>query len=146
MTIQAFKLGSLGQDSVTGVKSATVWINGADRCMSFVNPAININSSSGTAYQVTAGTTLYITELTLTHYPGAGAAAYIRIGYGDTTVADGTLTPTNMVVITGMYHLFNTEPVSRNLPVLIQIPAEKYPCAITSTAAISCSFYGIEVA
>ena len=71
--IQAFKLGSVGQDTLTNVKYASAKATEDNGYMTLEKPV-------GTDYQVTAGYTLNITRVL---FANESAGAGFEIGYGD---------------------------------------------------------------
>jgi len=141
MTIQAYKLGSLGQDSVVGTKIMTAYLaaNGANQYMTFEYPV-------GTDYVVTAGYTFYITKIDISGNALPPNACQALIGYGDDGVADGGDAPTNFVRLTGAYEK-QAAISTLSIDVLIPIPAGKYPCINCIPASVTMvTAYGIEIA
>lgn len=137
MTVRAYKLGALGQDELTGIKCLAATTAGAGpNYMTFEYPV-------GTDYQVTSGTTFYITKLDVSAVQGEDAR--VTIGYGDNGVADGTTTPTNLVLLTAFYSVRTTSP-TLEFNVIIPIPQQKYPCIKqTLGTALAVTVYGIQV-
>tara|TARA_Y100000310_G_scaffold295348_1_gene326597 strand:+ start:66 stop:479 length:414 start_codon:yes stop_codon:yes gene_type:complete len=121
MTV-AFKLGSVGQDGVTGLRSMFVRLTTASR---YMTP----HTSGTTDYVVPEGKTFYITKISLM---GGGALSSISIGYGDDAVAEGAGAPTNAIALTGTKHVI---AVSANTyyvyDTFLIAPAEKYPYVLS---------------
>ena len=137
MTIQAFRLGSVGQDTINNVKTGHATSGTNNNYMTFEFPI-------GTDYQVTAGYTFLITKILFRH-SGTGAAFYL--GYGDTGVADGASAPTNFVQVTQLFAAANNLELFE-YDIFVPIPAGKYPCIKCAAASgtVYVQIYGIEVA
>lgn len=131
--IQAWRLGSVGQDSVANTKCLSVSIATTAHYMTFESPM-------GTDYQVTAGHTLYITKVFV---QGTAAGYGPSFGYGDNGVADGVAAPTNWVQLTRIFAIQDSAK-TWDWDVIIAIPAGKYPCAL-SLGVFSCTVFGVEV-
>jgi len=131
-----FKVGSLGTDSPASVKSMTSRTTSANNYMT-------LESVVGTDYQVPAGKTFYITSVV---YMANSASGGIKIGYGDTGVADGAAAPTNFVQLT---EEFRSETADKLIPVsvLVAIPAGKFPCVRQNAGAVQLyvTYFGVEV-
>jgi len=130
----AFRLGSLAQDAVTGIKSLCALVTASSRYMSLESPV-------GTDYQVPAGKTFYITKM---HYSGVDASIGFVIGYGDTGVADGAAAPTNPVQLTQM-HRGASAFIEYSADVFLAIPAAKYPYIQWQSGYILLNVEGLEV-
>ena len=130
----AFKLGSIVQDAITGLKSVFVAIAADAHYMSFESPL-------GTDYAVTAGTTLYVGKLS-GHMGTANCS--IRIGYGDNGVADGAAAPTNPVYLTPSI-IFASANTEYFFEVYFAVPAGKFPFAITEGGLFKGFIYGVEL-
>jgi len=137
--IQAFRMGAVGQNSVTNVKwlTATGLTNNANYYMTMERPV-------ETDYRVTAGYTLYITKL---FYQSSTNGDVIRIGYGDTPVAYGSSAPTNFVQLSDGFACESSAKTSE-FDVMLAIPAEKYPCVKIGGAGATQQFQcvGVEIA
>lgn len=132
-TIQAFKLGAVGQDSVTNTKVMCAYSTDDVRYMTLESPV-------GTDYVVTAGYTLYMTFV----IPNPSTAGHgIVVGYGNDGVADGTSAPTGWVQLTERLYGSNT---GVGWQVLIPIPAGKYPCIKAVGGACRATIFGLEIA
>src|SRR3990167_4433219 len=118
MAVIAYKLGALGQDSVSGIKNLAGTVSGSNY--------MTLETPVGTDYQVPAGKTFYITKLDLTRLSGNGAQ--VKIGYGDSGVAHGTVSPTKYVALTSTYHIGGSATQTLAFEIIIPIPAQKYPC------------------
>ena len=93
----------------------------------------------GTDFVVTAGKTFYITMISLSR-------GSVLIGYGDDGVAAGAAAPTNWVQVSGELRCTPSIEGHASIPVLIAIPAGKYPCAKENDGGVALlSIYGIEV-
>ena len=133
MAIQAFRLGSVGQDSITNVKVMAAHPLSTDYYMTFEYPI-------GTDFVVTAGYTLYMTKIIF--YPdGAGVGPII--GYGDNGVASGAAAPTNWVQITQAIPGLAT---GQEYDIFVPIPAGKYPCMKNFAGVTRATIYGVEIA
>ena len=85
VTVRAYKLGALAQDGLDGIITIACRPGASAHYMTF-------ETTSGTDYQVSAGSAFYITKFDMT---STGAAPDVAIGYGDNGVADGASAPTN---------------------------------------------------
>lgn len=108
--------------------------SGNSRYMTFLK-------EDGTAYQVPAGKTLYITA---SNYHGVAAGNLWNFGYGDDAVADGVAAPTNAksVSVSIVVAVANTQ---YTLDVYAAIPALKYPYAFSSIGDNRINMYGIVI-
>ena len=136
MTIQAFRLGSVGQDSLTGVKYAVAYIAAGDNYKTLESPV-------GTDYQVTAGYTLYITKIV---WGSSTAGSQIKqFGYGDDGIAEGAAAPTNAVVLIPFFLQGSTTALAE-LEGIWTIPSGKYPYFQANTALSGFIIFGVEIA
>ena len=121
--VLSIQFGTIIKDSLTGVKM-----------MSAVASSTNYDTFAlpvGTKYQVPAGKIYHAGQV---RYSGDTVGMYIDVGYGDTSVTNSAVPPTNYVnllpflaVDTAVKHF--TENI------YLYIPANKYPC-IRSVAGI----------
>ena len=127
MTV-AFKLGSVGQDGVTGLRSMFGRLSTSSR---YITP----HTSGTTDYVVPAGKTFYITKITLN---GGSALRSISIGYGDDAVAEGAGAPTNAVTLTSTKHVIAVSADTYYVyDTFLIVPAEKYPYILSGGAVSS---------
>jgi len=131
MVTTAFRVGSLGQDAVTGIKCLYSFP------ASSYYDCVKIASVN---YQVTAGKTLYITKLMLTV---SVTASYLIIGYGDNAIDNAVTVPTNWKVMTSRLPLVLADQI-QSFDVFIPIPATKYAHVYTSAGG-SATIFGIEL-
>ena len=135
MTVRAYKLGALGQDDLTGIKTLAANANGTDHYMTFESPV-------GTDYVVSAGSTFYITKAQLVC---SAAGAGFVIGYGDDGVGEGAVAPTNWVQLTERLKE-QTATFWNDIDLIVPIPSGKYPCLKSIGNVIHyVTAYGIEV-
>lgn len=110
----AFRIGTLAQDAVTGIKFA------------FASPSttnyMTLELTGGVDYQVTAGKTFYITRIDFT---SATANTYLHLGYADDGVPDQAGAPTNPITLTGNLRV-DTAYKRATYDVFIPVPATKY--------------------
>jgi len=139
MAIQAFKLGAVAQDSLNGVRSGFATF-ASDNFEKYYT----VRSQSGTAFQVSTGSTTHFTQIVYMNGSATGGLSF-EIGYGDTAVAEGTGTPTNWTVLTSRFgqNANAEEPVEFKL--IIRIPSAKYPCIHQYTGLTRVTLFGIEV-
>lgn len=139
MTVRAYKLGSLGQDDLTGIQMVAAYMTAPGSTAGYMT----LENPVGTDYQVPAGQTYYITSLHIS-VTDTTAINVVRVGYGDNGVSEGASAPTNYVELTGSFSTGNKGTLELN--VLIPIPAQKYPCMriVTGTPS-SLTAYGIVV-
>lgn len=146
-----YKQGSHGSDTLTGLMS--FWGFGAAGHIATIRQA----NGATTGYQVTAGKTLYITRVVLS---STSNAIQVSIGYGDTDIGmDSAADPTNYVKVLGNNHIgattanqspltgvLSTSPYPMvDVPVIITIPASKFPTAFFNTVAGGAYLEGFEV-
>jgi hypothetical protein len=134
MSFATYKLGTLVTDTITGLKNLTGYASLSFHYATFEYPqAID--------YQVPAGKKFIITKLIF--YSGDVAAVW-KIGYGDDGVADGIVSPTNLVYI--LRELAST-PANTLITVetYLEIPALKYPCMYTVSNGVWVNVMGIEL-
>ena len=130
--IQAFKLGSIGQNSIDNVKLMVSSATSENNYMTFESPV-------GTDYSVPAGYTLYMSKIVIRSAAGGG----YYLGYGDNGVANGVAAPTNWVQLTGSYSVANYG----EFDTFIAIPTGKYPCAKAAHVyGVSVTAIGVEIA
>jgi hypothetical protein len=131
---RAFKVGSLAQDAITGLKAASVYISATARYMSFEFPV-------ATDYQVPAGKTFIITKIL---YASTAANSRMQIGTGTAAVADGAAAPAGYVALTTLFfaHVDTTEYAS---DVYIPIAENLYPCAYSAANDAHIRIFGVEV-
>jgi len=136
--VRAYRLGSVGQDSLDGVRMAAASPT-TTNYMTFESPI-------GTDLQVTSGYTFYITRIDLKATSSTNPCSVI-IGYGDDGVANGAAAPTNWVAKTSQYVVVAGDS-TQQFDVIIPIPSEKYPCALAAGVGNGAlvNIYGIEVA
>ena len=137
--VRAYRLGSVAQDSLTGVEVLASAPDGG-HYMTFETPV-------GTDYVVPASTTFYITKMDLKARTIAEGVS-VEIGYGDDGVASGAAAPTNYVAMTGSYTTKDADSTLQ-FNILVPIPTGKYPCARSTAGASNdaeVTVYGIEVA
>ena len=133
MSTIAFKIGSLVQDSVAGLKALAAFAT-ATNYMTLEIPV-------GTDYQVPVGKTFYITKVS---YSVSTANEHVIIGYGDTGIPDQAAPPTNYVALTAYLQAPAAYTIyERDL--FLAIPAQKYPCVKAGTAGLYALIHGIEV-
>jgi hypothetical protein len=133
MTIQAFRLGAVGQDSVVNTKVMCARA-GSSEYQTFESPV-------GTDYQVTNGYTLYITKIVIST---SGSICTGSIGYGDDGVGAGGTPPTNWKQLTTS--IISNASNSTQYDVIIPIPSQKYPCVLIETNGGSVTIFGVEIA
>ena len=136
MTVRAYKLGALGQDDLTGVKSLMAEVAASNYR--------TLQSPSGTNYQVTSGTNLYITMLSMS----GGDINKCIVGYGDIVANNSSSAPTNWIQISAEFQVAGTGVSQQSIPVLLVVPQQKYPCIKEASGATPTrvNAYGIEAA
>lgn len=135
--IQAFRLGSVGQDSLDNVKTIHAAVNVINNYMTFEFPI-------GTDYQVTAGYTCYLSKVL---FRSSTTGDAFVLGYGDTAVALGAAAPTNFVQVTEVFASANDTELF-NFDIIVPIPAGKYPCMKSFAATpqmVRVQLYGVEI-
>lgn len=133
--IQAFRLGAVGTDTLSGTMYAVSYISSSTDWETLESPV-------GTDYQVTAGYTLYITKIVWSS--NTAGAQVTEIGYADNGVAEGSNALTNKVVVFPV--LFGTASATQSLEGLWTIPAGKYPFFTAGVAGVLVMIFGVEVA
>lgn len=117
--VYGIKIGSIVQDSVTGIKNGSTLTNADGNYMTVESPV-------GTDLVVTAGKTLYVG---LVIYQGSAKGISFEIGYGDDGVANDATPPTNYVQVIQDVLVTQTDDTSHSCDMIIAaIPAGKYPC------------------
>ncbi len=132
MTI-GFKIGTFGQDAVTGICTLGATLG--------ANVYQTLGFPFGTGYAVTAGKTLYITEV---FFHNDAGARQIYFGYGDTDVDDSVAAPTNAVQIGGNLAILTANVVYKH-DVFIPVPATKYPFFWATGSNAYVTALGVEV-
>lgn len=133
--IQAFRLGSVGQDSVARTKCLTAQVAGADHYMTF--------DQAGVDYFAPSGYTFYITQIVVTGGNANGGAK--TIGHGTDGVAAGAAAPSNPVTLTNKFTI-STSGDSVAFSVHIPVPDGKYPYMQGVGSGDSIVVFGVEVA
>lgn len=131
---RGFRVGSLAQDEVTGIKVLAITTTVANRFSTFECPL-------STDYQVPAGKIFYITKIT---FSANVAGSDVRIGYGDDGVYDDAGGPTNAVGVTlGYFAIIAKEKYETE--VFIPIPAQKYPYMYAIGGGMTVNIQGVEI-
>jgi len=131
MTI-AFRIGSVAQDTTTGLKGLWAGQN-AGSYMTFQSPV-------GTYYQVPTGKKFIITKIV---YHGEGANVQIRIGYGDDTTNSGS-PPTNAVYLV-QFLSGVTAFLEYSIDCYFEVPEGKYPFYKAESQNSVVHIFGVEV-
>jgi len=134
MPTTAFKIGSLAQDSPTGIKILVAHNVAGAHYMTFETPV-------GTDYQVPAGKTFYITKIS---YSVAAATASATIGSGTAAVGEGAVAPAGYVALTGLYYGYLAFTQYEG-DAFIPIAQNLYPCLVSGGGAVDANIFGIEV-
>jgi len=133
MAKRLYKLGSLAQDTRTGLK--VIFVSGTKDLFDTLEQPL------GTDYQVPAAKVFYITAVV---YHADTAKTIIRIGYGDDTVSSSAVPPTNPVYVSPFYNAAVVD-VHNHHETFYEIPAEKYPFIECQTGAGVAEVQGIEI-
>lgn len=133
MAKRLYKLGSLAQDTVTGLKVLFKAV-AKDDFDTFQYPL-------GTNYVVPANKTLYITQVV---YYGDTAKTIIRILYGDDVVTASAVPPTNPVYISP-WHVAPVAEVDHHHETFITVPENKYPAVEAQVGGGSVEIHGLEI-
>lgn len=128
-----FRLGSLAQDAVTGIK------------IIFATPAnaqfMTLETPVGIDYQVPAGKTFYITQA---YTEIGGANGSFLVGYGDDGVPSQAGAPTNWKQMTTLLYIDKAN-VSYPFNLFVPIPAGKYPTLLASGGVGHINIVGVEL-
>ena len=133
MAKRLYKLGSLAQDTRTGLK--TLFVNSLNAKYD------TLEYPSGTPYQVPAAKTFYITRLLMRT---SLANSYLTLYYGDNAVSGAAAPPANGVKISTAY-IIPTALVLYDIEIFKEIPAEKYPCVNALIGTVAIEVYGLEI-
>lgn len=133
MAKRLYKLGSLAQDTRTGLKVLfkTVMKDDFD----------TVQYPLGTDYQVPAGKTLYISTVL---FYGDTAKTIMRVLYGDDVVTASATPPTNPVYITPFYTVL-VSGEDHHHETLIEVPAGKYPAFEFQVGGGVAEIQGVEI-
>ena len=115
MAKRLYKLGSLAQDTRTGLK--TIFKLG------LLGKYNTLEAPQDTDYQVPTGAVFNITRIACI---GDAANTVVQILYGDTAVSDSAVEPTNPVYITPPYRCCVAD-ICYPRDVFFEVPALKYP-------------------
>jgi len=133
MAKRLYKLGSLAQDTVTGLM--TIFKVGLKDKYS------TLEAPKGTQYQVPVGKNFYITRVSSI---GDIANTVFELFYGDDAVDNAAAPPTNVVYIAPPYCAClsdNWYPID----VFFKVPAGKYPGAYVKIGNCIVEIQGIEI-
>jgi len=134
MPTKTYKLGSLCQDSETGIKALYAGNTAGAKYST-------LGTGAGGSYQVPVGKKLY---LSLAGFFCAAANGTVIFGYGDTVVADSVVAPVNAVEVSNRLSS-PTAFIWNELNVFLEIPAGKYPFFFSDSGGSSSMVYGLEV-
>lgn len=133
MAKRLYKLGSLAQDTRTGLKS--IFKTG------LVDKFNTLEAPKATDYQVPADKTYYITRISCV---GDAANTLVRILYGDDAVENSAVAPTNPVYITPFFKCC-TADVCYCHDVFYEVPTGKYPAIELQTGNGIVEVGGLEI-
>lgn len=133
MTKRLFKLGSLAQDSRTGLK--IIFASGTKDLFDTLEQPL------GTDYAVPAAKTFFICSVI---YNADTAKTIIRIGYGDDAVSGSAVPPTNAVYVTPFLNAAVVDEHHHH-ETFVQIPALKYPFIECQVGAGVAEVQGVEI-
>jgi len=133
MAKRLYKLGSLAQDTSTGLKVVfkTVLKDDFD----------TLQYPLGTNYQVPEGKTFYITSV---FYEGDVAKTIMRLLYGDDVVTASATPPTNPVYISPFYKAAVSD-VHNHHETYLMVPEFKYPAVEMQTGNGVVEVQGLEI-
>ena len=133
MAKRLYKLGSLAQDTRTGLK--IIFKSGTKDLFDTLEQPL------GTDYQVPADKVFYITCVI---YHADTAKTIIRVGYGDDAVAASAVPPTNPVYVSPFYNAAVVD-VHCCMNTFLEIPAGKYPFIECQVGAGVAEIQGLEI-
>ena len=133
MAKRLYKLGSLAQDTITGLKVVFKAVAQDD--------FDTLQYPFGTNYQVPEGKTFYITAV---YFEGDTAKTIMRILYGDDVVTASATPPANVVYISPFYKAPIADVHNHHETMLI-VPEFKYPAVEMQTGAGNVEIQGLEI-
>jgi len=133
MAKRLYKLGSLAQDTRTGLKTIFKAVLKDD--------FDTLQFPLGTNYQVPAGKTFYISAII---FVGDTDKTIMRVLYGDDVVTASATPPTNAVYVTPFYKA-PVMDIDHHHETLIEIPSLKYPAVEFQTGNGTVEIQGLEI-
>lgn len=133
MAKRLYKLGSLAQDTRTGLKSIFK--------LGLVGKYNTLEAPQGTDYQVPAATIYYITRIACV---GDAANTVIQLLYGDDAVSDSAVAPTNPVYISPFFKCC-TADICYPRDIFYEVPAGKYPAIHVTIGNAIVEVQGLEI-
>lgn len=133
MAKRLYKLGSLAQDTRTGLK--TIFKLGLK------DKYNTLEAPQDTDYQVPAGAVYYMTRIACI---GDAANTVIQFLYGDDAVSDSAAAPTNPVIITPPYRCC-TADICYPHDVFFEVPAGKYPAIHVTVGNAIAEVQGLQI-